>query len=56
MASNDKTGWRCPICETVNTGDICTICGTKMEQKAEVLEASKNNRKRQTYLPIKNHR
>jgi len=48
MASNDKTGWRCPICEIVNTGDICTICGTKIEQKAEVLEISQNNRNKNT--------
>lgn len=48
MASNDKNGWRCPICETLNTGDICTICGTKIEQKAEILEASKYNRNKNT--------
>lgn len=48
MASNDKTGWRCPVCETVNTGDICAICGTKIEQKAEILKDSQNNRNKNT--------
>lgn len=23
----ETTNWRCPTCETVNTGDFCTVCG-----------------------------
>lgn len=45
MALNDKEEWQCPVCETVNTGDNCTICGTKKnDQNVERTEIPQKTR------------
>lgn len=33
MNDNEKTIWRCPECETVNSGEKCIVCG--MEHKVQ---------------------
>lgn len=37
--NNDE--WVCPVCETVNSGDICVICGAKKGLKNKITQPLK---------------
>ena len=50
MENNDNQGsylqsepqWICPDCETVNSGDNCTVCGCPRPQKKRDYGAQEN--------------
>lgn len=29
MGNSENKIWRCPVCETINNGDSCVVCGEK---------------------------